>query len=152
MYDNPLLTYDRPPYVAKFRVQDPLLSIKEFVLMNLHIRPTNVFEETKELRDVVNRHLLMYDSNENIAIIGDYNFDCSYINAANRDIVRAILSDFTWYIMDRVATTISVSSCAYDRIIINTKKFKDAVIPFSNNTFRYDAMYGLTMDEVLIPL
>jgi hypothetical protein len=146
--ENPNLTYDRPPYVAKFKIQDPLLSLKEFVLMGVHLRPTNVFNESKELRDVTNRHLLLYDVNENIAILGDYNFGCSYISAANRDIVRGILNDFTWYISDSTGTTISTSNCPYDRIIINTNKFKNAIIPFSNNTYRYDLVYDLTRNEV----
>jgi hypothetical protein len=42
---------------------------------------------------------------------GDWNFDCTYISEKNRNIVKAKLFEFKWFISDKVETTISASNC-----------------------------------------
>ena len=140
------MIYDRPPYIAEFKILDSSLSIKDFTLMNVHLRPTDVFTESIALRKVVDRY--QAGVIKNIAILGDFNIDCSYISAADRQSVAITLYDFTWFIRDKYATTISTSSCAYDRILINTPLFKNAVVKNSNMTYRYDLEFGMDMTEV----
>lgn len=85
----------------------------------------------------------------NIAILGDMNFDCSYCSNKNKDMVRQELgSEFKWYISDKVATTVSATPCAYDRIIVMGDKFNNAIIKSSNKTYRYDEEFQINIDEV----
>lgn len=143
------MVFDRPPFIAEFNISDSNLSIKEFTLMNVHLRPKVVYNETLGLRTVVDQYLEKSNSSgKNIAIMGDFNFDCSYISAKNRELARSVLSDFAWYISDGVSTTVSASSCALDRIVMNTKLFRDSVVEFSNKTYRYDIEYNLWKNEV----
>ncbi|CAF0807827.1 unnamed protein product [Brachionus calyciflorus] len=146
VHDDIEMVYDRPPFIAEFKVLDTSLSIKEFTLMNLHLRPTAVFIESLGLRKVVDRYRA--GSVKNIAILGDFNIDCSYISTSDRQSVALTLNDFTWYIRDRYATTISTSNCAYDRILVNTAVFKNAIVTNSNMTYRYDLEFGMNMTEV----
>lgn len=71
--------YERPPHVANFTITDSKLSVKSFFLINVHIKPTNVLNEASELRSVVDE-ILSENSNHNIAVMGDFNFDCNYIS------------------------------------------------------------------------
>ncbi|CAF0994047.1 unnamed protein product [Brachionus calyciflorus] len=145
VYDDVENVYGRPPFIAEFRILDSQLSIKEFTLMNLHIRPSYVFSETSAFRTVVDRY--QNGVEKNIAIMGDLNFDCSFISGIKRNQVRSIISDFTWYINDDAATTKSTSGCAYDRILINSQKFNNAVVKGSNITYYYYLDLGLTTTQ-----
>ena len=80
--------------------------------------------------------------------MGDLNFDCSYCSNKNKDLVRAELSDFTFYISDKVGTTVSATPCAYDRILVTGDKFNNAVVQASNKTYRYDVEFQMSIEEV----
>lgn len=142
-----MLIYDRPPYIVKFQVSNYSLSLDTFSLVNVHLRPTAVLNESLELRNVVDKYKNL-TKETNIAILGDLNFDCSYCSNKNKDIVRSELYDFSWYISDKVATTISTTSCAYDRILVTGDKFNSAIVQFSNKTYRYDAEFQIPPEEV----
>ena len=149
VYNDPSAIYDRPPYVAKFSIENSNLSLKEFFLGNVHIRPTNVLNETLELRYVVNE-ILAFGETKNIGILGDFNFDCQYISGKSRDLVRTNLTEFVWYISDKVATSIrSSTSCALDRIILAGKEFNSAVVPKSNKTNHYYNEFNMNLTEAL---
>ena len=79
VYDDVLNVYERPPHVAKFLITSSKVSIREFFVLNVHLRPENVLLESLELRNVVDE-ILLEDSDHNIAILGDFNFDCDYIS------------------------------------------------------------------------
>ena len=78
------------------------------------------------------------------------NFDCSYCSNKNKDMVRQELSEFSWYISDKVATTVSATPCAYDRILVTGDKFNNAIVIASNKTYRYDGEFQMSIDEVLV--
>ena len=147
LYSDPDLIYDRPPHIVKFHTTNYSLSLNEFSLVNVHLRPTAVVNESLALKNVVDEYKRLTNES-NIAILGDMNFDCSYCSNKNKDLVRSELSDFKFYISDKVATTVSVTSCAYDRILVTGEKFNNAIVKFSNKTFRYDVEYGMTIEEV----
>lgn len=116
--------------------------------MSVHLRPAEVLSESLELRNVVDKYKLSTNE-KNIAIVGDFNLDCTYASQVKRDAVRAMLSDFTFYISDKVPTTIAqTSSCAYDRILISGDKFNNAVLKSSNKTYRYDYEWNMPLEEV----
>lgn len=118
--------------------------------MNVHLRTQAVYNETMKLRAVTDEYLAENDvRHHNVAIIGDYNFDCGYISGVKRNEVRAKLTDYTWYISDKVKTTISTQNCAYDRIIVRGDDFNRAVVPFTNRTYRYDLEWDLPLAEVI---
>lgn len=149
VYENAEKIFDRPPFIVEFKIFNTTLSIDKFTLMNIHLRPSYVLEESLALRQVVDWYYeLNSKTKRHVAILGDFNFDCSYISAANRDKVRNVLSDFTWYIRDRYATTISTKNCAYDRIISDSPELMRAIIAETNRTFRYDNQFGLTAEYV----
>jgi deoxyribonuclease-1/deoxyribonuclease-1-like protein len=79
VYNDVLGVYERPPYVAKFQISESTVSIRDFYVLNVHLRPQNVFLESLDLRNVVDE-ILLEDSNHNIAVLGDFNFDCDYIS------------------------------------------------------------------------
>ena len=153
VFSNEQEIYERPPHTGKFRISSKKLSnIKEFYLSNIHTRPTDVLFEVLAynyvLDEIVQNEGLTDRNNYNVAIMGDFNFGCTYISAKDRDLVRGALDRFSWYISDNNPTTISKSGCAYDRIIVSGNKFKSAIYPNSNRTHRYDLEYGLDSTQV----
>jgi deoxyribonuclease-1/deoxyribonuclease-1-like protein len=82
----------------------------DFVLIQVHIKPTDAQEEIKHLRDVV-EYARSYYGDSDIFIIGDLNADCSYYKPG------LYLNDYHWVIPDSADTTTSKTHCAYDRII-----------------------------------
>ncbi len=53
-HSDPDLIYDRPPHIVKFKVSNYSISLSEFSLVNVHLRPTAVVNESLELKNVVN--------------------------------------------------------------------------------------------------
>jgi hypothetical protein len=115
--------------------------------MNVHIRPTYVVEEVTALKKAVFDHKLRYQISD-IAILGDFNFDCGYCSFTKREQVRAEFPDFRWFIRDSYKTTIASTDCAYDRIMVTGSQFVNAVVPNTNQTFRYDFQYNLSATQV----
>ena len=154
VFSNEKLVYERPPHTAKFKVtkSKKLSKIKDFYLSNVHTRPEHVYEETlafnEVLDEIVKSEGLTDKNNYNFAIMGDFNFGCDSVSVKEREFVRTALDRFSWYISDNNPTTISSSGCAYDRIIVSGNKFKSAIFPNSNQTYRYDLEFGLNAKEV----
>lgn len=149
VYENSEKIFDRPPFIVEFKIFNTSLSVDKFTFMNIHLRPSFVLEESLGLRQVVDWYNQLNNNiRKHIIILGDFNFDCSYISRVNRDQVRNVLSDFNWYIRDNYATTISTRNCAYDRIIVNSPQLMKSIIPETNITFRYDHQFGLTAEYV----
>lgn len=149
VYENSEKIFDRPPFIVEFKIFNTTLSLDKLTLMNIHLRPSFVLEESLGLRQVVDWYNQLNNNiRKHIVILGDFNFDCSYISQSDRNQVRDVLSDFTWFIRDNYATTISTRNCAYDRIIVNSQLFINSIIPETNMTFRYDHQFGLSSEYV----
>ena len=148
VYNDTNEVYDRPPYIASFYIQNSGLSINKFILGNVHLRPTHVLSEALELRNVIDS-IKKSEPNLNMAVIGDFNMDCSYISQANRNKVYSDLSDSAWYIRDKYPTTLSkTSTCAYDRIMVTGSQFNKAIVPNSNQTYTYYNDFRMDTTEV----
>jgi len=111
-------------------------------MVNLHLRPKlkdELFKEAVELTSVVD-HIKSNQkkSNPNIVIMGDMNFDCAYINKASRDQIRNRLSNFIFYIEDGVRTTLSQTSCALDRILVNKGQLSKMVSSYGPYYYEKD--------------
>jgi len=115
--------------------------------MNIHARPKYVVEEVTALKKVIDDHKLRFKIND-IAVLGDFNFDCDYCSFKKKELVRAEFPDFRWFIRDNYKTTIASTDCAYDRILVTGNKFINAVVPNSNQTYRYDFEYNLSATQV----
>lgn len=83
VYPDTNSIYDRPPYIVNFNITDNLnrnddtqtISHKQFSLINLHLRPTHVLNESLELRNVIDKHRSYFNKTnfENNIIIMVYN-------------------------------------------------------------------------------
>ena len=67
VYVDSKSVYDRPPYVVNFNISyenaEIEASLTQFSLVNLHLRPTQVLNESLELRNVVDKHRSLYNKN-----------------------------------------------------------------------------------------
>ncbi len=153
VYNDISKVYSRKPFIAHFKLEDssndsqndlqndPQNKI-DFWMVNLHLRPKPklaLSNELAELRKVVDE-IKYKNIDPNIVIMGDMNFDCAYANETQRTKIKSVLSDFTFYIDDGVATTISNKlSCAYDRILINNGSgLSKMVVPSSHGPYYYN--------------
>ncbi len=111
--------WERPPIKLDFEINN-----YNFTAYNIHTKPTNASLELTNLEKVV--------SNQgNTIILGDLNADCGYYEPG----IENQFTHWNWIISDYDDTSISNSSCAYDRIIINddAKNEFDAYGIFSKN-------------------
>jgi hypothetical protein len=97
--------YARPPYTYRF-----FSGTWSFYLSTIHTDPDNVNAELALLEKDINSYGL-----EDHVIIGDLNADCAYYRTPPAD-----FSSWKWVIPDDEDTTVKGSTCAYDRIIINS--------------------------------
>jgi hypothetical protein len=141
LYEDKKSDFERPPFIVTFKVNNS--SLNEFGLVNVHLRPAEVYNESIALKKVAENYLDNH-SNKNLAIMGDFNFDCSYISGVKRDKVREILKDFKFYISDDITSSIYDNGCSLDRILVRGQQFHDKIINGSNKIFRYDLKYDIT--------
>lgn len=134
--------YERSPFVGHFKISNTNLPISDFYMINLHLKPTQVYEESFALRKVVTEI-----KHPHIVIMGNMNFDCGYMASYKRDAFKEAFPDFTFFINDDESTTTSTTSCAYDRILINNNGLQNQVVPNSNQTNLYYLRLGLTLEE-----
>jgi len=175
VFHDPLDYYERPPYVATYKVKAPKKSnVQFFTIMNMHLRPTEALPEMIKLRYVIDEFIRKHPqyfsgtdalaqnvidgtatnkphlkTNHPIILVGDMNADCSYISAKRQLELRNIhFADFTWMINNEVLTN-TRQSCTYDRILINGDNFINAIVPQSNTTVRFDKMFDMTLPQAL---
>lgn len=99
--------FEREPYIGYFQYGG-----FSFVIIQIHVKPTDAQEEIKHLEDVVEWAKQHYNDND-VFIIGDLNADCAYYKEGTE------LKDYYWIIPDSADTTVGKNVCAYDRIITN---------------------------------
>eukprot|EP00754_Rhynchopus_humris_P016871 Rhum_TRINITY_DN14533_c14_g1::Rhum_TRINITY_DN14533_c14_g1_i4::g.99075::m.99075 len=98
--------WERPPLCATFAFAGV-----DFDFYNIHLKPSEVVKELGYLEELVDTAA----KGKNAVVLGDLNADCGYYTpTANKD-----LSDWNWVISEFEDTTVAVSTCAYDRIIVN---------------------------------
>lgn len=101
--------FSREPFVARFKGQG-----RAFTLAGIHIAPLKVREELRAL-GTVKAHIDSRFGDNNTFFMGDFNADCIYYKP---------IEGFDFFdeaprlmIHDEEDTTVSPSSCAYDRVL-----------------------------------
>jgi endonuclease/exonuclease/phosphatase family metal-dependent hydrolase len=94
--------WERPPIRVLFNVSNFVFSV-----YNIHIKPDDVQKELSNLQNEI------YEF-DNLIILGDLNADCDYYNP----VLNTEFDNWFWLIKDSDDTTVSASSCAYDRILV----------------------------------
>jgi len=87
-----------------------------FVLGGVHIKPSDAVAEIIALEKVFN-YSRDYFKTDDVIIMGDLNADCSYVSNSKWETIP-LKNDpnYHWLIGDDVDTTVSATTCAYDRL------------------------------------
>jgi deoxyribonuclease-1/deoxyribonuclease-1-like protein len=102
--------FEREPYVAHFR-----FGADGFTMIGIHTSPSDVAAELKALPPVYSEAKRKF-GHRNIFIVGDLNADCSYYNP-EREGFAFFADAVTSLVPEGTDTTVSNSSCAYDRVL-----------------------------------
>lgn len=103
----------REPYVGVFQVNNINIT-----LMNVHTSPSNNHEELMALKYFYDIEL---EKHENLLLLGDLNFGCSYYPDFN------MFNNSVFIFGDDVNTNVASSECAYDRMIYDEPFIGDFV-------------------------
>ena len=97
-------------------------AISDLVLIGVHIRPdsSGTAEEINALVPVYDEATMRYNTT-NVIIMGDMNADCKYLsNTKYNELIIFTTDDrFLWLIAKGNDTTVSNSTCAYDRCVVS---------------------------------
>ncbi|CAJ0935730.1 unnamed protein product [Ranitomeya imitator] len=137
--------FSREPFVVWFKTYK-----NDFVIIPQHTTPEAAVREIDELYDVY-LDVRQKWKVENFLFMGDFNADCSYVPKKYWKNIRLRTNqEFTWLIEDNVDTTVkSSTNCAYDRIVLYSKRLVNSVVPGSATVFDFMKAYGLTEAEAL---
>lgn len=132
--------FTRMPHFARFKVRG---SSFDFVVVNVHIKPTSAFSEIENLPKVVGLMNRLYPGENNVLILGDLNSDCSYFSEGYETALRSTL--FVWATPDDEDTTLADNRCTYDRIILSkaTGQYYRGI----NGKVDFKSEYSLTYEE-----
>ena len=93
------------------------VAISDLVLIGIHVRPnsTDTQKEIEALVAVYEEAVMRYNTT-NVIIMGDMNADCSYLsNRRYNNLTFTNDNRFVWLIGKENDTTVTNSTCAYDR-------------------------------------
>lgn len=138
-YNDKLDIFERDPFVAQFKSNK-----FDFVLANIHIKPSDAKKEIANLVDVVDDACKKFSDDKDIIVLGDYNADGSYFSESTTTGFRDL--KYFWAIPDDFDTTIADNSNTYDRIVFQKKYTKE---DFTGNSgvFKFDNEYNLTKTQ-----
>jgi endonuclease/exonuclease/phosphatase family metal-dependent hydrolase len=103
--------WERPPIAVGFDING--YSVTAY---NIHIDPNTVSSELDALEQIVT-------NSGNVIVLGDFNADCLYYTPQE----ETDFDDWNWVIKDSDDTTVSLTDCAYDRIILNSDAYAEFV-------------------------
>lgn len=128
--------FEREPFIARFNS-----SQFDFVLINIHIKPEDAYNEINALHSVIQDARSKFQDEGDFIVLGDLNADCSYLNEG-LDSTLLENQEFFWVIDDSADTTTKSTVCTYDRIIFtNTTTFGDYNGKWG--VFHFDKEYSL---------
>ncbi|KAK6175099.1 hypothetical protein SNE40_013632 [Patella caerulea] len=138
--------FEREPFCALVESLSP--GNENFAACGIHIKPTDVVQELKELPQVYGNVTKEF-ATENVMFLGDFNAECSYLDdteLAESPIYKD--PNYTWVISSAVDTTTScATNCAYDRIVITGELLTEALIAKSGIAYKFDRDYNMETDE-----
>lgn len=119
----------------------------DFVLICVHIKPSEAASEIGGLPAVYDNATATYAGVDNMVILGDFNADCSYLSAAAMaNLTLRTDTRFHWLIADGTDTTVASSSCTYDRIV-SSQQFADLVVGRQGKAFDFMTAFSLTQEQ-----
>ncbi|XP_032462307.1 deoxyribonuclease-1-like 2 isoform X1 [Phocoena sinus] len=133
--------FSREPFVVKFSAAGS--AAEELVLIPLHAAPHQAVAEIDALYDV---YLDLIDKwgTYDMLFLGDFNADCSYVQAQDWMAIRLRSSEvFKWLIPDSADTTVGNSDCAYDRIVVCGARLRSSLKPQSAAVYDFQEEFGL---------
>lgn len=144
VYNGTNNIFERPPYIAKFRAENTVIS--EFVLVGIHAKPAKAIEEISAL-EIVTYDIISEMKTDDILILGDLNADCKYAPKYKLDLTQiGRKQEFHWLISSGTKTAVA-TDCAYDRFIVYGEKLRSTILEGSNGVFYFDKEYGLSNEQ-----
>ncbi|XP_066498381.1 deoxyribonuclease-1 [Hoplias malabaricus] len=134
-------TFIREPFVVMFSSNFSV--VKNFVLVPQHTSPDLAVKEVDALHDVV-VYTRQHWSTNDVLLLGDFNAGCNYIKDKDWPKIR-LYSDksYHWLIPDTADTTVSHTTCPYDRIVL-TEDMMRGVLPGTAQVYDFMTDLGLS--------
>jgi hypothetical protein len=135
--------FEREPYIVRFRANSNY-AVGEFAYLGIHVKPDDAVAEIDALFDVYNSVSAMWNLPD-MLIGGDLNAGCSYVPASQWPNIRLRTdSRFLWTIPDSVDTTVTTSTCPYDRLILAGNRLRANYASGSAVVHRFDTVQGIS--------
>uniref|UniRef100_A0A7N8Y0X0 Deoxyribonuclease n=1 Tax=Mastacembelus armatus TaxID=205130 RepID=A0A7N8Y0X0_9TELE len=126
-------TFSREPFV-------------NFVLVPQHTSPEDAVKEINALYDVVADVRTHWNTND-IVLLGDFNAGCNYVKASDWRNIRLFTDEsFRWLINNEADTTVSQTTCPYDRIVVTNDMMRGVV---HSSAAVYNYMVDLNLSQNL---
>ncbi|XP_067162369.1 deoxyribonuclease-1 [Apteryx mantelli] len=139
--------FSREPFIVKF--SSPHTQVEEFVLVPLHADPDNAVAEIDALYDVYTDVISKWATND-ILFLGDFNAACSYVPPSAWPAIRLrTLEACEWLVPDSADTTVTLTNCAYDRIVACGSALTGAVEPGSAAVNNFQETFHLQYKDAL---
>ncbi len=138
VYNDGTDAFEREPFVAQFKAKN-----FDFILVNIHTKPTDAKKEIASLVDVVREVCNQFSDDKDVIVLGDFNADGSYFSEKTTTGLREDF--FFWAIPDAWDTTVAESSNTYDRIVFQ-KQYTGEDFTGKSGVFRFDEAYGLSKE------
>ncbi|XP_033624640.1 deoxyribonuclease-1-like [Asterias rubens] len=137
--------FEREPFIAYF--ESPTTAVDRFAMIGIHTKPQQSPEEISRLVEVYDDFVNRY-TQKNVIIGGDLNAGCSYVNRGEfQDLLLRTDTRFNWITPDDLDTTVAISSCPYDRLVIAGDELNENIVPGRTGVFHFDEKYGLSHVE-----
>ncbi|XP_037545335.1 deoxyribonuclease-1 [Nematolebias whitei] len=133
-------TFNREPFVVMF--SSKYSAVRNFTLIPQHTSPDYAVWEMDALHDVVADVRNRWNTND-VVLLGDFNAGCTYVMGSEWEQIRLFTDkSFHWLIPDDADSTVSHTSCPYDRIVVTTDMMKGVV---QGSAEVYDFMADLNL-------
>ncbi|XP_061456306.1 deoxyribonuclease-1 [Rhineura floridana] len=140
-------TFSREPFIVKFDA--PQTEVGKLVLVPLHAAPSDAAAEIDALYDV---YLDVRDKwgTDDVLLLGDFNADCSFVRPTDWPHIRLRSSNaFQWLIPDMADTTVTSTSCAYDRIVVAGARMRESILPGTAKVNDFQQTFKLHYKDAL---
>jgi endonuclease/exonuclease/phosphatase family metal-dependent hydrolase len=136
VYDDVNDVFEREPYVASFKVGS-----FDFVLVGIHVKPDDAFNEIGNLTFVVSSIQMSKPNEKDVIVMGDFNADGAYFDEDDTsNLFKA--SQYNWLITNDMDTMVK-TDYTYDRIVVLDTTLNREYEAGTAQVFYFDQVYGL---------
>ena len=136
VYNDVNDVFEREPYIASFKI-----SSFDFVLVGIHIKPDDAYNEIGNLTLVVSSIQAAKPNEKDIIVMGDFNADGTYFDEDDTsNLFKA--SEYKWLIPNAMDTMVK-TDYTYDRIVVLDATFNHEYDANTARAFYFDQVYGL---------